>query len=386
MKIIIPTFERIEWMPPTISMIEALAEMGHEVIYITIYPDSFFEKNKYRAQIKNVSLCARDMTLQYRIPYTKVLSGFLWRFDNFAKKVVSGRLNKVLSSLMDEGSLLWVVNEMTVLLGGKRFLRKREYAFTVYELHEKTFRNRNIEYAAKQAKITVVPEYCRAHIMKSRYNLEKAPVVLPNKTTIAQVNNLSSKAEEAIKRLDDLRKNGKIPVLYMGGIGKERPLEPVLEAIKDNERFRLVVMGRESVYLKELTAEYGGCFDYIGAFTPPEHIQVAAHAGIGLLMYVSINQTQGLNAIFCAPNKLYEYTGQGLPVIGNDIPGLRYPIELNGIGKVVDFSSPKSVEMALDAICADYDGYVKRAKEFHKKTDVEVIIQKVLGEMQRERI
>jgi len=171
--------------------------------------------------------------------------------------------------------------------------------------------------------------------------------------------------------------------LYMGGINKERPLEPILEAIKDNPKFRLVMMGRESVYLQELTARYCGAFDYIGAFVPPEHIQVAAHAGIGLLMYVSINQAQGLNAIFCAPNKIYEYTGQGLPVIGNDIPGLRFPIEMNGIGKVVDFTSKESVKTALEAIYADYDGYFQRAKEFHKQTDVDQIVQTVLDIMGR---
>ena len=378
MRIVIPTFERIEWMPPTISLIEALAEMGHEVTYISVYPDSFFEKNKYSDRIRNVSLCARDLTLQYRIPYKKYVSGALWRIDWFVKKLVSLRLKKVVASLTDESSLLWVVNEMTVMLAGTRFLKNKEYAFTIYELHEKTRKNRSIENAAKHAKITIVPEYCRAHIMKARYQLEKTPIVLPNKTEIEPVEVLSPKAKETIGFLKSLREKGQIPVLYMGGIGKERPLEPILEAIKDDAKFRLVVMGRKSVYLQELTEKYEGCFDYLGAFIPPEHIQVAAYAGIGLLMYVSINQTQGLNAIFCAPNKLYEYTGQGMPVIGNDIPGLRFPIELSGIGKVADFASKESVKEALEAIYADYDGYSKRAKEFHNKTDATKIIQQVL--------
>jgi len=360
-------------------MIESLAEMGHDIVYLTVYPDTFFEKNKYRERIRNVSLCSRDLTLQYRIPYKKVISGLLLRLDWLVKKMVSLRLNRVISSLMDDDSLLWVVNEMTVLLGGTRFLKNRSYAFTIYELHEKTFKNRSIERAAKHAKVTIVPEYCRGHIMKSRYRLEKDPLVLPNKTEIEQAETLSQKANEAIGKLESLRKDGQISVLYMGGIGKERPLEPVLEAIKDDAKFRLVVMGRESVYLQELTARYSGCFDYIGAFVPPEHIQVAAHAGIGLLMYVSINQTQGLNAIFCAPNKLYEYTGQGLPVIGNDIPGLRFPIEMNGIGKVADFTNKESIKSALEALYEDYEGYSNRAKDFHRQMDVKQIIQKVLN-------
>ena len=381
MKIIIPTFERIEWMPPTISMIESLAEMGHDIVYITIYPDSFFENNKYRKQIKNVSLCSRDLTFQYRIPYIKFVSGALFRVDLLVKRLISRRLNQVISSLEDESSLLWVVNEMTVMLAGTRFLQNRTYAFTIYELHEKTFQNRNIQNAAKHAKVVVVPEYCRSHIMKSRYNLNNVPVVLPNKTTITSADTLTQGAEKAISLLQSLREDGRIPVLYMGGIGKERPLEPILDAIKDDPKFRLVVMGRETAYLRELASSYPNKFDYLGAFVPPEHIQVAAHAGIGLLMYVSLNQTQGLNAIFCAPNKLYEYTGQGLPVIANDIPGLRFPIELNNIGKIADFTKKESVKSALETLYADYEGYALRAKAFHQQTNVNQIIQEILDTM-----
>lgn len=381
MKIIIPTFERIAWMPPTISMIESLAEMGHDIIYITVYPDSFFENNKYHERIRNVSLCFRNLTLQYRIPYVKYISGLLFRVDNLVKRLVALRLSRVLSSLIDESSLLWVVNEMTVLLAGTHFLQNRKYAFTIYELHEKKRRTKSVEIAAKKAKVVVVPEYCRAHIMKSRYSLNQLPVVLPNKTTITPTDTLSQEAQKAIDFLHALRQKGSIPVLYMGGIGKERPLEPILEAIKDDPKFRLVVMGRESAYLRELMSVYRDSFDYIGAFVPPEHIQVAAHAGIGLLMYISINQAQGLNAIFCAPNKIYEYAGQGLPVIANDIPGLRFPIELHNIGKVVDFTNSDAVRAALEALYLDYNGYSDRAKAFYQQTDVDQIIQNVLDAM-----
>jgi hypothetical protein len=32
MKIVIPTFEKIEWMPPTIYLLEQLADMEHCIV------------------------------------------------------------------------------------------------------------------------------------------------------------------------------------------------------------------------------------------------------------------------------------------------------------------------------------------------------------------
>lgn len=379
MNIIMPTFERIEWMPPTIYLMETLADMGHTVTYITVYPDRFFAERRTDGRIRNVSLWEKDLSLQNRIPYIKGVSGLLWRVDKLVKRLVCARLKKTVDSLMTGDSLLWVVNEMTVMLGGTAFLKNREYAFTVYELHEKNRKSRCIERAAQGAKVVVVPEYCRAHIMQSRYNLKKTPLVLPNKTQIAGVDGpLPEAAVKAVELLKQRREQGFQTVLYMGGINEERPLEPILDAIGESSKFRLVVMGRESVYLTRLQERYPGKFDYLGAFQPPVHIQVAEHAAVGLLMYVSINQTQGLNALFCAPNKLYEYTGKGLPVIANDIPGLRFPVELNDMGCVTDFSKPESIRTALEAIEQRYAQLSENALAFFRGMDAEAVIRNVL--------
>ncbi|MBQ4600637.1 MAG: hypothetical protein IJB17_03290 [Oscillospiraceae bacterium] len=379
MNIIMPTFERIEWMPPTIYLIETLADMGHNVTYITVYPDSFFEGRRSDGRIRNVSLWKKDISLQEKLPYVKGISGLLWRVDKLVKRLVCLRLKKTVDRLMTGDSLLWVVNEMTVMLGGTRFLKNRKYVFTVYELHEKKRKTHCIEKAAKNAQTVVVPEYCRAHIMQSRYCLNKTPVVLPNKTELAQTEDpVPEKAAQAISILQKREQEGYKTVLYMGGINEERPLEPVLQAIGKSQRYRLVVMGRESAYLSKLQKEYPEQFDYLGAFRPPVHIQVAEHAHIGLLMYVSINQKQGLNALFCAPNKLYEYTGKGLPVITNDIPGLRFPVELNKIGCVTDFSKPEAVLAALEKICREYGACSKNAIAFFEGMDINKIIYEIL--------
>lgn len=58
--------------------------------------------------------------------------------------------------------------------------------------------------------------------------------------------------------------------------------------------------------------------------TAPYHLEVTSHAFIGILIYAPVygTFTSPLNSIYCAPNKLYEFSHFGIPMIGNNIPGL----------------------------------------------------------------
>lgn len=377
MKIVMPTFERIEWMPPTITLIQKLSEMGHEVVYITIYPDNYLPSLGLK-NVRNVFLWPKEIWLTKKIPYIKGISGLCFRVDNLVKKIIARKLSKTIKKEKTEASLLWVVNEMTVILGGTSFLKHEKYLFTMYEMHEKTFLNRKIERAARNAARVIVPEYNRAHIIKSRYSLNKLPIVLPNKSDI-KINHiqLSPEAKEAVGMIKNAQLQGKKVILYMGGIGPERPLEPILDICKNSE-YRLAVMGRESEYLNQLKEKYGHAFDYLGSYPPPMHLAVAQYADIGLLMYVSINQVQGLNALFCAPNKIYEYTGLGLPVIANDIPGLRFEVLSNKIGCVCDFEDRSAILKALNEIKNDYDWLSQNAKVYYNKINVAQIIDNII--------
>ena len=381
MRIIMPTFERIEWMPPTIDLLRKLDAMGHHVVCITLYPDEYLLSLGLE-NVDNVALSPNERSLQNLIPYIKGVSGVLFRIDNVRKKLVGRKLKKAVAKELEQGGVLWVVNEMTAMVAGTSFLKNRKYAFTVYELHEKKLLCDNVRRAAKGAGLVIVPQAQRAKIMKERYGLRETPVVLPNKSRIEESEALSAEARNAIKLLCDEKEKGTFTVLYMGGINPERPLEGFLDAISDRPGYKLAVMGRKSPYLDQLTEKYGDKILYIGAFPPPEHLAVAKHADAGLLNYVSLSKKQSLNALYCAPNKIYEYTGLGLPVMGNDIPGLRYEIENSRCGRVVDYSDKSSVMNALENIRADYDGYSERARAYYAATDTDEILKEILEQLQ----
>lgn len=380
MKIIIPAFERLEWMPPTIELLRKLNSNGIRVVYISIYPCEF-GKTLNLEYVEFISLVKQNLELLDKYRYVKYVSGILFRLDNLVKKIISIKLNKVIDKIISEEDILWVVNEMTVLLAGHSFIKDRKYIFTCYELHEKNYANRHIEWAAKNANKTVVPEYCRAHIMKSRYAMKSTPIVLPNRSELNLDGFLpSDEAKRNIEKLDKIHADGKKILLYMGGINKERPLAPLLLGVSTLPNCIVAIMGRKSEYLNELEKQFPNKFVYIGSYLPPEHLLVASHCDIGILNYESINQQQGLNAIFCAPNKIYEYTGVGMPVLGNDIPGLRFDILTNKIGKIVDYYNPQSIYAAVSDIIANYDEYSKNAMNFYQSTDIWPIIKEQILE------
>ena len=383
-RIIMPTFEKIQWMPPTITLINTLVELGYDIAYITIYPDDYY-KNFDTEHVTNLYIFSKNIEI---LKYFKnrIFRSMVFRIENFIKKFFAHFIGKKLNDVLKKDDILWVVNELTVIYAGGRFLRKYKdnFIFTMYELHSSKFSTRNIKKAAQYSSINVVPEYNRSHMQKLFFHLDKLPMVLPNKPEghpikkNMDVNNIE--VEEIIKKI---KKNEKKIVLYMGIIGIERPLETFIEAINElSDSFEFVVMGKRTEYLNYLLSKYPNKFTYIGYFTPPMHLMIASHADVGLLTYVGENSDFGLNAIYCAPNKIFEYTGFGMPIITNNIPGLYYTIEKNKCGVCVDMNNKREILEGLRKINNDYQRLSNNAVEFYNEVNVKDIINNIICKYQ----
>ena len=64
---------------------------------------------------------------------------------------------------------------------------------------------------------------------------------------------------------------------------------------------------------------------------------------IGMVLYKAIDN----NFAFCAPNKLYEYWANGVPVIGSTLPGLTGVFENPVLGELVDFDDPLNIKSII---------------------------------------
>lgn len=379
-RVVIPTFEVIKWMPPTITLINTLVDLGYDIVYITIYPDEYCE-NFDKAHVANIAIFPKNIEI---LKYVKnrLLASIAFRIDVIVKKIISHFVGATINKILEKDDILWVVNELTVIYAGAHFLKKYKdrYIFTMYELHPSGFVSRNIKKAANYASVNVVPEYNRAHMQKLFFKLRQCPLVLPNKPeNHPRQKNMKIGIADVESKLQSIKKSGKKIILYMGIIGEERPLEPFIEAIEElREQYELVIMGRETDYLRKLQSQYNDKFTYLGFYNPPMHLVIASHADIGLLVYVSENSAFGLNAMYCAPNKIYEYTGFGMPVITNDVPGLYYSVQMNKMGCCLDFDNKKQIVECLGKISDNYVEFSENAVNFYNSLNIKDNVSNIL--------
>ena len=113
---------------------------------------------------------------------------------------------------------------------------------------------------------------------------------------------------------------------------------------------------------------------YIGNIPAPSHLIFTSMAHVGILSY----NDDSLNNLYCAPNKIFEYSYYGLPMLGNDIPGLRYSVEAYGAGKLVNFDDVLGIKETIEDIDASYIDYVKGAKRLFDSVDNKEVIASVL--------
>ena len=169
----------------------------------------------------------------------------------------------------------------------------------------------------------------------------------------------------------------------MGGIFSDRNLETIAKALKNSDEYALYIVGKTfsdegKKQLDYLIENYS--VKYMGGFNPPLHLHFVKHSYIGVLPYkpVKSSGSDELNALYCAPNKIFEYAGFGIPMIGSDVIGLRLPFEKWGIGYCYDDNSTDSILSAIKKIEANYNEMNIRCKEFYKSVDIEKIITSII--------
>ena len=86
-----------------------------------------------------------------------------------------------------------------------------------------------------------------------------------------------------------------------------------------------------------------------------------------------------MNPVYCAPNKIYEYSGFGIPLICNDIPGLKYTVEQYHAGICLNDITKESVSLAVQGILSDYQEYSDCAQKFFDAVDLATEVKKVLA-------
>jgi glycosyltransferase involved in cell wall biosynthesis len=160
----------------------------------------------------------------------------------------------------------------------------------------------------------------------------------------------------------DLRKltgaePGKFIVLYQGGVGPSRYLEPIIKAMVYAPRGIFVIRGpgidRYGINYRRLAGSLGiaervFCLDPV----PSQRVVIeASSADAGIWSLENLCK----NFEFALPNKVFEYLAAGLPILVADYPETRKLVDTYGVGICFDPDSPASIAEAINTMANDPD-------------------------------
>lgn len=180
---------------------------------------------------------------------------------------------------------------------------------------------------------------------------------VPNK-----IENLTLKPFET--QLPTLEPNQKI-ILYQGAINFSRGIDKMIEAMNYVENAQLWIIGngpKKSEY-EALTNHFNlhHKVKFIGQVSPNDLKQITPKADLGL----SLEEDFGISYRYALPNKIFDYTHAGVPILGTNLPDIQRTIENYKIGKIVSNHEPRhiaeQIEIMLDEGKSPYTENLKMA-------------------------
>ena len=378
MKHIIIQIESVMKYPPTLSLLNILRGFGHDVILCT---SSIDEKVKALCLEKGIQL--RNTGYAYS-PKNSAIEKMI------KIPLIKRGIKRVLEEGYDQETVVWVMTSISLKYLGS-ILNNKRYIMYMFELSQEiryypglSFLKVNLEKLFQGASAVIECEYNRAHIAKAWFGLQKLPFIVPNKPYMDRLDTKMSIGDKHCADVIEGIKNRTI-IIYQGIIDLERPLEPFIDAIADlGDEYALVIMSSDVEKIKHKAKKNTYLLPFV---TPPGHLEITSWANIGILTYLPVRgeTTSPLNAVYCAPNKIFEYAMFGIPMIGNDIPGLTTEFTKDGIGVSFENFCKEDIIVAIRKIMSNYDYYKRNSYEYYLKTDNIETFRKILQEVDREK-
>ncbi len=367
--------------PPMISLIDLLIEHNEHVIYLGSASDTPTTRRFKQAGVEFVNIEREKSN-------SKI--GIIKSMFDYRKKISKFFQNRTPS----DNDILWYVfcDSAPCIFD---IISKYRYLIHYYEFDRVKFNwmfrllfpRFDHEKFAVNAVTTIHCEYNRAQIFKGIMGLNYVPEIIPNKPYIKEGSmDKSSIPNDVMVILEDIKRRtlDKKVILYQGIFdSRERKLEEFCDAINIlPDDYMLIAMGKGDSSFESLQKKYQSSkILFLPFIIPPYHLYVTEMASIGVLSYTPINKTINgvINPLYCAPNKIFEYSRYGKPMISNDIPALRNIFERYNCGSVVEYplTAQKIAEKLLE-IFNDYEKYSRGSIKYYNSVDLPKIIENIL--------
>lgn len=354
----------LHYYPPCVTQIRMLKNAGVNVVAVYGSSKGVIVDILKKENIETVELI--DTRGKYKGKTDKIYSW--WTYRRAALKF--------LKNIDRKSSLLWFgnVESYLPLYGG---LGKYNTAISFLELLDITsIKSKFTGKIIKKNKFITACEETRAYVMRDNWKLDKMPYILPNKPYEVAIKKNAVPSIKETKEFFDKMGDAKY-IIWQGAVFPKTELLSTL-AIALREKFPdyyFVIMGldrrNDIPQLKKLNPN----LIHVPYIPAPSHLEITSHAYIAALFYDPNN----LNRAFCAPNKIYEYSSFGLPMISNAIPGLRNTIGTAHAGVCVDITK-ENVIAAIEYINSHYEEMQEAAFKFYESTDNFKTIKRIITE------
>jgi len=231
-------------------------------------------------------------------------------------------------------------------------LKYRYNAILIYDAHElEAERNGLIGIRKKISKwiektlikyvdMTIVVSESIADWYEKKYDIQR-PVVVLNSPKKRVINKTNIFREEL-----SIRDDQKI-LIYQGGLFHGRGINLILDAFKSRTSDGIVVVfmgyGGLEKEIKDAAAQYPNIF-FFPAVNPDVVLEYTSSADVGL----SLIENTCLSYYYCMPNKLFEYSMAGLPVLVSNMKDMSEMVISNNMGVVVDNYTSIAINKAID--------------------------------------
>jgi len=373
--------------PPTISLIKVMLKLGLKVVCIGTFSDFEGKRNLESLGVEFVPIYRK---LKNRSRFRVVN----WMVIIYRALKYKRDMNKYLKDAnIGEDDLIWFVYS-NIIAYIQKYIEKYNYVIHFYEFEDFSLKGKSrllhpqydVYRFFTKAKALIHCEYNRALITNGLYGLKTNPFILPNKPYESEDTNIETPKEVKLI-VEEIRKKveGKKVILYQGIFNStERRLEEFCEAIAllpDNYVF--LAMGGQGGYFEDIKRRYTSeKIIYIPFIKPPHHLLITQMAHYGILTYHPAKKTYVgvLNPLYCAPNKIFEFGKYGIPMVANDVPGLKLIFESYHCGQTISY--PITAEKIKDTILAmdnDFENLSRGARKYYDSVDLEQIVKEIIS-------
>jgi glycosyltransferase involved in cell wall biosynthesis len=213
--------------------------------------------------------------------------------------------------------------------------------------------------AVPRADLVVAANPERAERMSTHYRLPNTPTHMRNIPPTPHVGD--EERAEALRNFPVMERRlaTETILIYQGDISLSRGIARfvvALDHLPDTYRMVVVGTGPDTGKLAQLAAKHTatGRFAALGRVPNGTLAALTSLADIGIVTY----PYAGLNNVYCAPNKVFEYAQAGLPIVSSDQPPLQtllaeYPfgtllsrdLDGEGIAAAIQLVSQNSIEL-----------------------------------------